>query len=68
MNKITKQLKSFDAFGHLISLNYNSEGPIFQTTFSGIFSIIYIFMIIIFTSIKMIDLISLTNNLKLGYY
>jgi hypothetical protein len=68
MKKIIKQLKSFDIFGHSINLNFNSEGPIFQTTLSGIFSIIYIIIIIIYSSLKIIDLISLTNNLKLGLY
>ncbi len=61
-------IKSTDSFGYLVNLNYNKERPTYNTHIGGIFSVLYKTILLAFITLKFIDLISLTNNLKLGYY
>jgi hypothetical protein len=45
----------------MVSLNFNKEGNMYQTVFGGLISIIYLITLILYSSLKFNDLLSLTN-------
>ncbi len=64
MKKFEEKIKSFDLFGHNVSLNFNKEGKMYKTVFGGTFSIIYSLIIFGYTCSKLVDLVSLTKQLN----
>jgi hypothetical protein len=64
MKRIKYTVKNMDIFGYMVSLNFNREGTMFKTVFGGFLSILYIILLILFTGLKINDLLSLTNKLE----